>query len=351
MTPNPSLHLSALTTRISPHSIRGVADPTVSFERSGYDPFLKHTRERAISPQDASVKLVSYITVTRVDIARAKEFILASKESGTDALAEKWLHDGVGPIPKDVEIQSAGANDTLTLLGRGYSLRLAFYQAVWELVAACELFPGGTATWEPQLTWRNTHGGGGLQLDAVKCIFPEIIRRPPLSDPPPTDPDIFLQGANCVSLHLGIREAIGQSLACFQRGLYLPAIVMLAAGAEATWIECGAALAGKLADAKLRTVVDDSFVSLSRKVTEVKRALESPSGKNLLKVAGISVARVTDAEVWTTTLRERRNAVHWGKAQSFIAQHSDASSLLLAAPLHMGTLEAVRRVCVKVELP
>lgn len=162
---------------------------------------------------------------------------------------------------------------------------------------------------------------------------------------PPTDPDLFLQGEDCVALHPGIREAISQSLGCFRRGLYLPAIVMLAAGAEATWIECGTGVAVKLGNTKLQAVVADPFVSLSRKITELRKARESPTGRNLLKAAGSNLAKVTDAEIWTTTLRERRNAVHWAKAQSFIAQHSDASSLLLAAPLHLSTLEAIRRAC------
>ena len=120
---------------------------------------------------------------------------------------------------------------------------------------------------------------------------------------------------------------------------------MLAAGAEATWIECGTAVAMKLGDTKLQSVVADPFVSLSRKITELRKALENPTGRNLLKTAGSNSAKVTDAEIWTTTLRERRNAVHWAKAQSFIAHHSDASSLLLAAPLHLSTLEAIRSAC------
>ncbi len=299
-----------------------------------------------MSPNEASDTIVSRIIVTRDNIARAKVFILAAKESRTDALAEQWLQAEVGAIPKEVETHSAAADDTLSLLARAYSLRLAFYQAIWELVCACEFFPSSTNNWQPSVTWRNPHGTGGLQLGTVNCIFPTTIQRPPLPAEPSTDPDVFLQGADCVSLHQGIREAISQSLGCFRRGLYLPAIVMLAAGAEATWIECGTAVAVKLVNKKLSTVVEDPFASLSRKVTEIKTALESPNAKGLLKAARTNLAKVTDAEVWTTTLRERRNAVHWGKAQSFIAQHSDASSLLLAAPLHLGTLEAVRRACV-----
>ncbi|MBI2871139.1 MAG: hypothetical protein HYY14_05445 [Candidatus Omnitrophica bacterium] len=299
-----------------------------------------------MSPDEASERLLSRSIVAREDIARAKGFIVAATETSTDALTEQWLRAEMGAVPTHVDIQAAGADDTLTLLARAYSLRLGFYQAVWELVAACEVLPGAPANWQASATWRDPHGAGGLQLGSVNCLFPAAIRRPPLAPAPSTDPDVFLQGADCVSLHQGVHEAITQSLACFRRGLYLPAIVMLAAGTEAEWSECGTAVATKLGNNKLQTLLGDPFASLSRKVTEIRRTLEGSTGKDLLKAAGTNLARVTDAEVWTTTLRERRNAVHWGKAQSFIAQHSDAASLLLAAPLHLGTLETVRGACV-----
>lgn len=296
--------------------------------------------------EEASSKLASALSVTREDVARAKDFILAADERSADALAEEWVRVQVGSIPKDVDVHSASADDTLDLLAKAYSLRLAFYQAVWELVAACELLPSGTDSWQPSVTARDPSGSNGLQLDTIGCVFPRVIQRPPLRSNPPTDPDVFLQGAPCAAFHDGIREAVSQSLACFRRGLYLPAIVMLAAGAEATWVECGSAVATKLGNRKLGVVIEDPFASISRKVAEVRKSLEGPASKDLLKAAATSLARIRDAELWTTTLRERRNAVHWGKMQSFVAQHSDASSLLLAAPLHLRTLEAVRMAAV-----
>src|SRR4051794_7622910 len=78
-------------------------------------------------------------------------------------------------------------------------------------------------------------------------------------------------------------------------------------------------------------------VSFSKQVTETRNALEQPHGKGLLKKAGLKIAQVVDAELWTTTLRDRRNALQWGKAKSFIADHSDIANLFKAAPLHLGT--------------
>ncbi len=156
----------------------------------------------------------------------------------------------------------------------------------------------------------------------------------------PADPDIFLEGIECKALHAGIKVAIDQSLGCFRRGLYMPATAMLAAATEAAWTECGDAVATSLVDAKLQKTLADEF-GIGKKVSEIRKCLEGGHAKPILKKAGQTISKVADAEIWTTALRDRRNALHWGKAKSFVAEHSDTANLLLAAPLHLGTLEAI----------
>jgi hypothetical protein len=226
-----------------------------------------------------------------------------------------------------------------------FSLRLAFYQAQWELIAAVELFPCKSIdNWEASLGYHHRSYSSGFNINDICCPFPQAIIRPPLATKPSTDPDIFLRGVDCTSLPDGILEAIEQALLCFQRGLYMPATVMIAAAAEATWTECGVAVAKQLSSAKLDAIVSDPHTSISKKIAEIQKTLQTPNGKVLLKKAVRSSVDVDNAEIWTTNLRERRNALHWGKAKSFIADHSETASLMMGAPLHIGTLEAIRLV-------
>lgn len=125
----------------------------------------------------------------------------------------------------------------------------------------------------------------------------------------------------------------------------MPATAMLAAAAEATWTECGSAIVKKLMNAKLEGVMNDPLSSISKKVREIQKALEQPNGKTLLKDTNQTIHKINDAEVWTTILRDRRNALHWSKAKNFTADHSSTGTLLLAAPLHIGTLESIRTAC------
>jgi hypothetical protein len=125
----------------------------------------------------------------------------------------------------------------------------------------------------------------------------------------------------------------------------MPATVMMAAAAEATWIECGEALAQKLGHAKLQQVVRNPFDSISKKVAEIRKVLRDPGGAAIVKAAGQSDAQLNELETWTNVLRYRRNALHWGKAKSFVVEHSDTANLLLGAPIHLRTLEAIRAAC------
>lgn len=296
-----------------------------------------------MSPDDVPKYLKSHLVILREDIARAKEFISKLPSGRAENQATAWLK--AQGVEEAARIQS-NSDEQLLQLARAYSLRKAFYQAIFELVANGDLilvesptkfaprvqFMEGNCQWE----------AGPLEMGFAE---PHSFERLSLPDDPPSDPDVFLQGVDCKSLHSGIREAIERSLDCFRRGLYMPATAMLAAGAEATWTEAGIAVAANLSDPKLEALFADQYASISKKVSELRKAFEQPNAKPLLKTAGQSIAKINDAEVWTTVLRDRRNALHWGKAKSFVADHSETAILLMAAPLHIGTLEAIRTHC------
>lgn len=299
-----------------------------------------------MSPEQAATVIQSAVVVTREDIARAKSWLLKSEMGQTHHLVERWLTEQKLVVPREIDTDQPNAADLLLPVARAYSVRLAFYQAIWELVSTVELIAAGPpALWEASLTSRTSHYVNGIQLKMIRSWFPANIERPPFFTAPTTEIDVFLEGSGCEAIHLGIQEAIKQALECFRRGLFMPATVMLAAAAEATWTECGVAVAAKLSDANLLVTVRDQFASISRKVADIQKAVESGPGKTLLKAAGQNLGKVNDVEVWTTALREKRNALHWSKARSFIADHSETGTLLMAAPTHLGTLEAIRAAC------
>src|SRR4029077_12319922 len=113
--------------------------------------------------------------------------------------------------------------------------------------------------WEPSLEYKTSHYAGGIQMPKVGFPHPSKIVRLPFANEP-ADADIFLDGIDCRTLHSGIVEAIEQALVCFRRALYMPAMAMLSAAVEATWRECGTAVATNLSDPKLTVTLSDPFV-------------------------------------------------------------------------------------------
>lgn len=296
--------------------------------------------------QEAGRQLAAQVAVTREDIARGKHFILQSKLTKTNSIVHDWLVAQKLELRDEINIDAADTLEVLAALARAFSIRMALYTAVWELVSVSELIPAHSVSeWRPELTYRTSHLAGGIRVPGINCFFLPEFFRPPVVSGVPSDPDIFLQGIDCKTLHAGISEGIEQSLGCFRRGLYMPATAMLAAAVEATWTECAAAVAKKLANAKLGGVVNDPLSSVSKIVAETQKALEQPDGKLLLSAAGQHIAKVMEAVVWTNVIRDRRNALHWGKAKSFIADHTETGTLLMAAPLYLGMLESIRTAC------
>jgi len=292
--------------------------------------------------EEAKKYLENTVSVTREDIARAKSYVLRSSEVDTNTLAEQWLRGHSLTTQQKINGDSPNVQDLLATAAKAISLRLALYDAVLEMAAAGELFPAGEPTnWQPQMdySWRQYHGGLSPN---VRATFPSRIQRPRPANTLPRNPDIFLQGVDCKSLSPEILEAITQALDCFRRGLYMPATAMLAAGVEAAWTECGRTVASKLGNSALENLVADPRGVIGKKVLEIRKALEQPNAKPLLKAAGQTIGKVLDAETWTTVLRDRRNELHWTKSGNFIANHSETGILLMAAPLHLGTLEAIR---------
>jgi hypothetical protein len=291
-----------------------------------------------VSPEDAAKVVISHLAITREDIARAKSWLVRAPGTNVTGMADEWMREQKLTEIRQVNTDAEDCRDVLINVAKAYSVRLAYFQAIWELIAAGVVIPSSSpGRWQPSLEYRTSHYAGGIQLQSVGCSHPERIERLPYAVTEPADPDIFLQGVDCTTLHSGIVEAIEQALTCVRRGLYMPATAMLAAAAEATWTELGNAVEKVAADPKLTATMGDPHSGIARIVSDIRKVLEHKNSKPILQKAGLSIHNVTDAEVWMTTLRERRNALHWGKAKSFIADHAETGTLLMAAPQHLKT--------------
>lgn len=302
-------------------------------------------RKQKMSPEQAADCVRSQIRICREDIARAKLRILQMTNGNVEANATEWLTEQQIAVPKEIDLEQPGLEELLSTIAKAIGLKQAFFQAAIELSCnGCIVLLASVSSKNVSIGYRTSGNRGGLP-HIFTYTAPEKIAILEQTESFACDFDVFLDGTCCAQMHDGIQEAITSSLECFRKGLYMPATVMLAAAAEATWTESGAAIARNLQDLKLEALFADQYSSISKKVLELRKVLESPTAKPLLKAASQSIGKVVDAEVWTTVLRDRRNALHWGKAKNFIAGHSETAVLLMAAPIHLNTLESIRLAC------
>jgi hypothetical protein len=88
-----------------------------------------------MNPEQAAADISSKLAMTREDIARAKNWIAQAKGHRPDQMADSWLKEQSVEVPRKVDTDAGDCSEILTNVARAYSLYLAFYQAVWELVS------------------------------------------------------------------------------------------------------------------------------------------------------------------------------------------------------------------------
>jgi hypothetical protein len=143
---------------------------------------------------EATQKLESAVVVTREDIVRAKSYVLKAEGGNTDELTDRFLQEQRLGIPRKIDGDAPNIADVLASVARAISVRLALYQAIWELVAVGELIPAGSSSrWQPTIGYKSLGYGGGLR-PKINCAYPSVVERLPLVSELPTDTDIFLQG-------------------------------------------------------------------------------------------------------------------------------------------------------------
>ena len=298
----------------------------------------------AMSSREVGQFISERVKPEREDIARAKAWVMRQEGGNPMGHGPAWLKEHGLEEPKEIRADSPDVEVEMARAVRAYSLLQAYYVAVFELACASELVVvDPSSRWTPPLEYRTQHERSGVQFHNFTLLRPGKYERLKTASPSP-DADIFLEGVKVSSLHPGIVEAVKQALVCFHRGLYLPAIAILGAAAEATWTECGLAVTSKLSHSQ--DYLNDPRSGFAAKVSKTRELLEGSKGKLLLKADGMpQIFSVRDAEIWTTALRDRRNALHWGKGHSFAADHSETAALLMGSPIHMRTLEAIRVGC------
>lgn len=295
------------------------------------------------------------VRVERVDVIAAKSFILRESDNRTYELAKKWAREVAGEPPSALPLYEEDPTPILRQYARYFSAQLAVYQAVWELISVAVLLPAGNVqrkgfnvAWTTCRPPRGSGVSGGFDLPEIELPYLEqFVRSKPAPDTILTDGDLYIKELPSGTLHPGIKEALRLAVACFRQELYVPAVAMLAAASEGAWIELGKALGSRRPhDAKSQKVlatVMDEFEGIGKKVNLI---VDLYSRQDLFsdcaKTSGISLNRLREVVLWTHTVREARNVLHWGVSPTPANTYEKVAILLMSALQNLGDLEALR---------
>ena len=89
-----------------------------------------------LSAAESATIVLAAVTVNREDIARAKQWVLSKQGSNVQGMANEWLEEQHMSTPTSLNAESDTYEESLNRAGESCGLRLAFYQALWELIFA-----------------------------------------------------------------------------------------------------------------------------------------------------------------------------------------------------------------------
>src|SRR5262249_23884238 len=270
-------------------------------------------------------RIVSLVQVTSQKFIVAKGYLAAAKalQSGiATELLKLFLRHVAHPYPEPREAIVNGQTVDLApkarYLAESISWQLAFHEALWALIHNGVLLVSdhsstGTAH-SVDLSYSERGGGEGIQLGDFEMWFQKgRIRRSHIDDGMQViaNPDLYLKEINIAGLHAPVKEALEEALRCFRQEFFLASAVMIGRAVEAALSELGKALssAGLNPKAKLGS---DEF--LAEKIRTVTKAIESNEAKPILKKSNNSLDRFRDAIVWSQTVLDARNCIHYAVA-------------------------------------
>jgi len=307
-----------------------------------------------MTPDEARDEIIKAVRVSRADIVSAKGF-LADAGGGridTQAQMQAWAQVVSPGFSRDLYLDRSDTEGQVATSARGVMAHLALGAAAWELIYAGVVFQAGThASWQPQFTWRTSHGGGGLDFRGrLEMVYPESLLRPEWHqvDGNLLDADLYLKRLSAGALHPGVEEAIRLSLDCFRRDLFLPALAMLGAASEGAWVETANALArchpSDPRASRLIGLLNDSQTSVRSKIGKTCELYDqSTLYESTYAASGVDNRRLHQVAEWSDVVREARNVLHWGTTSIVPNTYEKVAILLMAATSELSALHEVKK--------
>jgi len=304
--------------------------------------------------EDCKKWIVDHIDVSRTIVVLAKSFVIKNNKicSGDELLSE-FLEKNEANKPIDVVIHpSVDTEAYLRKAAKSISYELAFCQAVWELIGSGHIIPGGNLNIRnvSSIQWTTiVRGSGGhrssWQFNDYLISIPEKLIPAQLqhSKPMPlTDGDLYLKEINVNNLHPDIEISILEAIRCFKYDLYLASLTMLGKAVEGVWLELGFALSDLITNSgkreKIRSDLRNPRYGIVKKMELIIKLYSSQEMEWLWQSSGIRPKDLKQVEMWSNSVRESRNDIHFGAEPPMRNTYDKVAALIIGAVPNIKTI-------------
>lgn len=296
------------------------------------------------------------VTPQRVVFAKAIILNASQKTTSSDSLIAAVLKANELTIPKQVVIhQSVNPAQALVSAGDALSWSLAAREAIWSLIHGGYLIPmSDLDSAEPSIGWTTVVPGSGGQssgwrFEELTLPVPRHVRRAPSSIGTSgqflAEPDLYLHTIGIPNMHPEVSSAFREAVKCFRQELFTAALTMLGKASEGAWLELGASLLSYVPHdrqtifSKQRTVLEDPMMGTFRKIESILSIFDRQDiFRPVSELCGIKPKELRTVAVWSDSVRDSRNTIHFGVSPSTPNTYEKVAALLIGAAPNVKVL-------------
>jgi hypothetical protein len=302
-----------------------------------------------MNESEAERVILDRTVVTPQKVVIAKGIILnaCQKTSSSNDLIAAVLDANGAAIPKQVVIhQSVDPTPALLAAGDALSWSLAAKEAIWSLIHAGYLIQMADVQGNaPSIGWTTVIPGSGgnssgWTFDEFKIPVPGIVRRAPSSigsdDQFLAEPDLYLHSLGIPNMHAEVASAFREAVKCFRHDLFTAALAMLGKASEGAWFELGASLLAYVPTNqqavfnKQRAALEDPMMGTFRKIEAILTVFDRQDIFGpVAALSGIKPKELRTVAVWSDSVRDSRNTIHFGVAPATPNTYEKVAALLI----------------------
>jgi len=304
-------------------------------------------------PESAQAFIRAHLKITRQRIAIAKSIIVRKAEARTRAedLIVAVLTEYGGPLTNKVSLlPDTDSTAALTAVAEALAWQVCSQEAILSLIHSGYLMAAGDL-WIARTSVGFETGslGSGWKFEELEVPIPSSLWRSPSGGGENefmADPDLYLLRLEIENMHEDIAAALSEAVRCFRSELYTAALAMLGKASEGGWLELGESLlnfAARDGDVamfgKQRSVLEDPQAGALKKFRAVVEMFNRQDiFKPVVEKSGIRPKELEAVILWSDTVRESRNTIHFRVSAATPNTYEKVASLLLATPQNIRVL-------------